>query len=332
MSYQSNVYRVMLASPSDVKEERDIFPEILDTWNAQNSFHEKAVILPIKWETHSIPEMGDRPQAIINKLVNDSDILIGIFWTKLGTPTGVADSGSVEEIEEFRLNGKPVLLYFSDAPVVAGSINIEQYQSLKEFKDKCFLEGLVETYDSTNEFREKLLRHLLGTVRRLQGNETNIVNSSNQASPSVALVSEETKVKVDLEHSLSVAFDEREEYKLRINLINTGSKTISNYRLDIEFPKAFLNLSTVYALEVFERSNEKYKFFRVTQEHYRNEPIYPDDNRLVFIADYFIDASIPRTDALDEHFRVKVYIDDREVRIIDKPMSDLVDESWTKQF
>lgn len=331
MSYQSNVYRVMLASPSDVKEERDIFPEILDAWNAQNSFHEKAVILPIKWETHSIPEMGDRPQAIINKLlVNDSDILVGIFWTKLGTPTGIADSGSVEEIEEFRLNGKPVLLYFSDAPVVAGSINIEQYQSLKAFKDKCFLEGLVETYDSINEFRGKLMRHLLGTVRRLQGNETNKLNSSNRTSPSAAIVSEEAKVTVDVEHSLSVAFDEREEYKLRINLINTGSKTISNYRLDIEFPKAFLNLSTIYPLEVYERSNEKYKFFRVTQEHHRNEPIYPDDNRLVFIADYFIDASMLRTEALDEHLRVKVYIDDREVRIIDKLMSDLVDKSWTK--
>ncbi len=80
MTYQANVYRVMLASPSDVKEERAEFPRILDIWNALHSNHEKAVILPIKWETHSTPEMGDRPQAIINKqLVNDSDILVGVF-------------------------------------------------------------------------------------------------------------------------------------------------------------------------------------------------------------------------------------------------------------
>ncbi len=327
MSYQASVYRVMLASPSDVKEERELFPKILDNWNALHSLHEKAVILPVKWETHSTPEMGDRPQAIINKhLVNESDILVGIFWTKLGTPTGVADSGSVEEIEEFRSKGKPVLLYFSNAPIIADSINIEQYQSLKVFRNKCFSEGLVETYDSINELREKLLRHLLETTRRLQGT----LSSPNVTSLPVTTVSEETKVKVELEYPLTGAFDEREEYKLRINLINTGSKTVSNYRLDIEFPKAFLNLSTIYALEIPEKSNEKYKFFRVTQEHHRNEPIYPDDNRIVFIIDYFIDTSIFKTDALNEYLRIKVYVDDKEVSIVDKLMSDLVDKSWTK--
>lgn len=328
MPYQASVYRVMLASPSDVKEERELFPKILEYWNALHSLHEKAVILPVKWETHSTPEMGDRPQAIINKhLVNESDILVGIFWTKLGTPTGVADSGSVEEIEEFRSKGKPVLLYFSNAPVVANSINVEQYQSLKVFKDKCFSEGLVETYDSINEFREKLSRHLLETIRRLQGSET---NSLNQSSPSITTVSEEAKVKINLEYPLIAAFDGREEYRLRINLVNAGSKTISNYRLDIEFPKAFLNPFTIYAPEISERSNEKCKFFRVTQEHHRNEPIYPDDNRIVFIIDYFIDTSIFKTDALNQHLRINVYVDDKEVSIVDKLMSDLVDKSWTK--
>jgi len=331
MSYQANVYRVMLASPSDVEEERNIFPGILDNWNALHSHHEEAVILPVKWETHSTPEMGNRPQAIINKhLVNESDILIGIFWTKLGTPTGVADSGSVEEIEEFRSKGKPVLLYFSNAPVVANSINIEQYEALKAFRDKCFSEGIIETYDSVNEFRGKLLRHLLETVRRLQGIETNPNNLLAQTLQPITTKSEETKVKLDLEHSLSRGFDEREEYKLRLNLINTGNKTISNYRLDIEFPKAFLNQSTIYAAEVSERSNERYNFFRVTGEHHRNAPIYPDDSRIVFSADYFIDASVSKAAALNEHLIIRVYVDDKEVRIIDKPMSDLVDKSWSR--
>jgi len=42
--------------------------------------------------------MGDRPQAIINKqLVDDADILVAVFWTKLGTATGAAMSGSVAQ-------------------------------------------------------------------------------------------------------------------------------------------------------------------------------------------------------------------------------------------
>lgn len=75
MVFQANIYRVMLASPSDVKEERSVFPDILGSLNAEHSYREKAVILPIKWETHSTPEMGDRPQAIINKHLGCVDII-----------------------------------------------------------------------------------------------------------------------------------------------------------------------------------------------------------------------------------------------------------------
>jgi hypothetical protein len=34
--------------------------------------------------------------------VESGDILMGVFWTRLGTPTGKAPSGTVEEIEHFR--------------------------------------------------------------------------------------------------------------------------------------------------------------------------------------------------------------------------------------
>ena len=39
-----------------------------------------------------------------------------MFWTKLGTPTGVADSGTVEEIDQFVEANKPAMLYFSSRP------------------------------------------------------------------------------------------------------------------------------------------------------------------------------------------------------------------------
>ncbi|MFO7659441.1 MAG: hypothetical protein R6V77_00850 [Candidatus Cloacimonadaceae bacterium] len=56
------------------------------------------------------------------QLVKSCDLVIGAFWTKLGTPTGKAESGTAEEIEQFRAEGKPVLLYFSSAPAVPESI------------------------------------------------------------------------------------------------------------------------------------------------------------------------------------------------------------------
>ncbi len=41
--------------------------------------------------------MGVRPQEAINtQLVRQRYILVGMFWTKIGGDTGVAESGTVE--------------------------------------------------------------------------------------------------------------------------------------------------------------------------------------------------------------------------------------------
>ena len=55
--------------------------------------------------------------AVEAKLVDHCDILLGMFWTKLGTSTGVAESGTVEEIDQFVAAKKPALLYFSERPI-----------------------------------------------------------------------------------------------------------------------------------------------------------------------------------------------------------------------
>jgi hypothetical protein len=76
-----------------------------------------------------VPELGDRPQEIVNRQVVDAcDILIGIFWSRLGTPTRISDSGTEEAIERFLNTGRPVMLYFSQAPVNARTVNLTQYR------------------------------------------------------------------------------------------------------------------------------------------------------------------------------------------------------------
>jgi hypothetical protein len=82
-----------------------------------------------------VPQTGIRPQAAINtQLVRQSDILIGMFWTKIGTNTGIAESGSVEEIDQFAAAGKPTLLYFSGRPVNPDKIDLKQQGRLRTFK------------------------------------------------------------------------------------------------------------------------------------------------------------------------------------------------------
>jgi hypothetical protein len=156
MSYQATVYKVMIASPGDVEAERAVVREILSEWNTVNSDKRQVVLLAIGWETHSAPEMGDRPQAIINKRVlRDCDLLVGVFWTRIGTATGGYPSGTVEEIEEHLKLGKPAMLYFSDAPVAPQTLDPKQYDLLREFKESCKSRGILETYSTLTEFKSK---------------------------------------------------------------------------------------------------------------------------------------------------------------------------------
>jgi hypothetical protein len=168
MSFTATTYRVLIASPSDLTEEREAATMAINDWNAQHAAAEGIVLLPVKWETHARPESGVRPQAAINaQTVQTCDILIGMFWTKLGTDTGVAESGTVEEINQFVAQQKPALLYFSDRPTAPSAINLEQLRKLKDFKDTTYSQALVGSFCSVDELRTKLLRDLTGQVRTL---------------------------------------------------------------------------------------------------------------------------------------------------------------------
>jgi hypothetical protein len=167
LPYQATVYKVMIASPSDVVQERRVIREVIHEWNSIHAEDRGIVLMPIGWETHSSPSMGERAQEIINaQLLRDSDLLVAAFWTRLGSPTGKAPSGTVEEIKEHIAAGKPAMIYFSSAPVHPDSVDNEQYRALREFKAECRRRGLVEEYESISEFREKFARQLAQTVIR----------------------------------------------------------------------------------------------------------------------------------------------------------------------
>lgn len=171
MPYNATVINVMIASPGDVATERNIVRSAIHNWNAVHSLDRRVILVPVGWDTHSVPEMGDRAQALINKQILQScDLLVAIFWTRLGTPTGTASSGTVEEIEEHLESGKPAMLYFSNAPVRPDSVDDNQYKALRDFRASCQQRGLIETYDSLEEFREKFWRQLAQTVIREYGN------------------------------------------------------------------------------------------------------------------------------------------------------------------
>lgn len=189
MSFVAQALEVMIASPSDVALERQQAREVIQEWNAVHSKDRGLVLLPVAWDTHSSPEMGARPQEIINKqILKDCDILIAVFWARTGSPTGKAASGTVEEVEEHIKAGKPTLVYFSNAPVRLDSVDDQQYTALKAFRESIKARGLCESYDTVSEFRDKLTRQIAQTVIRR-------FTATNEGTPEAALPDGRTYIK-----------------------------------------------------------------------------------------------------------------------------------------
>jgi len=151
----------MIASPGDVSEERAAIRSTLHDWNDINSVNSRIVLTPVGWESHSSPELGIRPQELINnRVLKNCDLLIGVFWTRLGSPTGKAQSGTVEEIQEHLAAGKPAMIYFSSKPASPDTFDPEQYLQLKAFKIWCKSQGLIEEFENIDQFRAKLSKQL----------------------------------------------------------------------------------------------------------------------------------------------------------------------------
>lgn len=164
MSYNAQAIKVMIASPSDVLKERELIRAVIHEWNAVHAEDRKVVLMPIGWETHSRPASGDRPQAIITRQLKTCDVLVAVFWARLGSPTGAADSGTVEEINEHVAAGKPAMIYFSSAPVHPGSVDAEQYAKLLAFKQSIRSRALFHEYEELGSFRTDFTVHLAQTV------------------------------------------------------------------------------------------------------------------------------------------------------------------------
>lgn len=193
----------MIASPGDVSEERNVIRSALHDWNDINSVNSRMMLAPVGWDSHSSPELGTRPQELINnRILKNCDLLVGVFWTRLGSPTGKAQSGTVEEIQEHLSVGKPAMIYFSSKPAAPDSIDIEQYAQLKAFKGWCKSQGLIEEFENIEQFRTKLAKqlplclannsYLRGLVDTSANSQLRIVNSPEPATSSYRL-SEEAK-------------------------------------------------------------------------------------------------------------------------------------------
>jgi hypothetical protein len=134
MTHSSTVYRLLISAPGDIPtEDRAGVIEAVNRWNVIYGQQFGAVVVPMHWETHAAAEHGGRPQASLNaQLVESADILIALFWHRLGSDTGVASSGTVEEIQEAHSNGAYVAILRCERDYPQSS-DPDQIAGLREF-------------------------------------------------------------------------------------------------------------------------------------------------------------------------------------------------------
>jgi hypothetical protein len=156
MAYVANVLRVMIASPADTVEARDAVEAAIYSWNQANAQNKQVILQPWRWETSSVPQLGDHPQSLINAQgVDESDLVFALFGGRLGSPTPGAVSGTVEEIERALEQRRPVHLYFSTAPL-PNDIDTEQLEGLRVFKQQIREKGLLGEFSNVSQLEHEI--------------------------------------------------------------------------------------------------------------------------------------------------------------------------------
>jgi len=74
------------------------------------------------------------------------------FWTKLGTATERAESGTVEEIKEAVAAARKSWCISLIVPLNLSSIDPRQLKRLNKYKDEFRTMGIYGTFNSINDF------------------------------------------------------------------------------------------------------------------------------------------------------------------------------------
>ncbi|WP_411844980.1 hypothetical protein AAFN60_13905 [Roseibacillus persicicus] len=156
---------LMLCGPSDVSKEMAIAKEVIDDWNQENWESTSCGLRSKHWTSDSAPDLSKRGQDVINhQILDDSDIVVAVFWEKLGTPTGLAESGTAEEIIRATHRGIRTMVYFSSLEQFVPG-NVQEKDRLQEFRDRLFGMGLGSSFASRSEFRKKFKVHLRQVIQ-----------------------------------------------------------------------------------------------------------------------------------------------------------------------
>jgi hypothetical protein len=133
--------KIFLASSSELKADRDEFRIFISREN--DRLHKQGIYLEIlQWEYFLDAISDTRLQNEYNKAIGECDIVLCLFFTKVGKYTAEEFDTAYQV---FKNTGKPqIWTYFKDAPLNSGSIT-EEINTLLAFKKKISELGHFKT-------------------------------------------------------------------------------------------------------------------------------------------------------------------------------------------
>ncbi|PKI17408.1 response regulator [Colwellia sp. 12G3] len=175
---------VFISSPGDVIPERKIIRGIIKDINEELA--DRVRLVPVFWEDEPLLA-SDTFQAQIHPAKN-SDIYLGIFWSRLGSPLpdsitredgSLYDSGSEYEYEDayygYQKKGKPEILVYRKMSEAFVSLanreeamsSIDQFEKVDTFIERWFIDpddgsysGAYHCFEDIETFEDMIYKHL----------------------------------------------------------------------------------------------------------------------------------------------------------------------------
>jgi len=159
--------KIFLASPSDVKKERSYVVEVINEIN--RTIASKGVILEVVSSEHTFPGYAQDGQSVLNKQIGamkEYDIFLGIMWSRAGTATPRAESGTIEEFQRAvrakkNHNQPEIWFYFRKLEAhLETTEKLQQAQKVVAFKKKVQPKALIRDYNNPSHFRDLFRENL----------------------------------------------------------------------------------------------------------------------------------------------------------------------------
>ena len=176
-------YRVFIATPGGLDEEREGFRDTLRDYNEMDAVQRGVLFWPVGWE-ETLGGVG-RPQSIINDEVRSCDYFVMVLWDRWGSSPhkegeGKYSSGTEEEyhialecLADEKMPMRQIVVFFKAIDERKLSDPGPQLNKVLDFKRKLETEKTIffHTYDEIERFKKLIGKYLAQWVRDHESGE-----------------------------------------------------------------------------------------------------------------------------------------------------------------